>query len=118
MHWEAPAEARPHTGPMTQAGTDGLRLGQHLDLGSQRQDGGLLGEGGWGALRTLHTRASSYCRSLMALFFDSRTSWGEEGIREPQPGPTSGTSTQGGTAVGRPQSETPVYVHPLDPEGT
>lgn len=38
----------------------------------------------------MQTRASSYCRSLMALFFDSRTSWGEEGIREPWPGPPGG----------------------------
>lgn len=28
----------------------------------------------WGAPHTLHTRASSYWRSLMVLFFDSRTS--------------------------------------------
>nr|XP_025124370.1 uncharacterized protein LOC112580226 isoform X4 [Bubalus bubalis] len=34
----------------------------------------------------------------------TRTSWGEEGIREPRPGPTAGTSAQGRTAVGRPQT--------------
>lgn len=28
-----------------------------------------------GEVLTLQTRASSYCRSLMALFFESRTSW-------------------------------------------
>lgn len=35
-----------------------------------------------GAPHTLHTRASSYCKSLMVLFFDSRTSCGEKCRRE------------------------------------
>lgn len=68
-------------------------------------------------LGTLQTRASSYCKSWMVLFFASRTSCGEEGRQGRAPGSPRGRPHRGQLAWEGPQDTELLSVRNCPVEG-